>query len=61
MSGLRRDDKLYPVITLVFYYGEAWDAAAELHDMFAVQEQLGKGLLEKYVSNYHINLVNPIK
>lgn len=59
LSGLRKKDKLYPVITLVFYYGDEWDGSTELYDMFSLSDRIDRRLLEKYVPNYRINLVNP--
>lgn len=60
LSRFRKDDRLYPVITLVFYYGEdVWDASVDLHSM--LQQAIGEEeriLLEKYVPNYHINLID---
>ena len=36
LSGFRKDDVIYPVITLVFYYNEKkWDGAVDLYGMFA--------------------------
>ncbi len=35
LSRMKKDDKLNPVITVVFYYGEKiWDGSRCLHDMF---------------------------
>ena len=60
LSGMRRGDKIYPVITLVFYYGkEPWDTNVTLYDMFPkelIQDE--KELLQKYVPNYWINLID---
>ena len=33
-SRFRKTDKLYPVITIVFYYGDQWDGNLDLYDMF---------------------------
>lgn len=60
LSGLRREDKIYPVITIVFYYGkDIWNTNRSLYEMFP-QEILKekKNLLEKFVPNYWINLVD---
>ena len=63
-SKFRKSDTLIPVITLVFYCGEEWDGAMDLHSMFKVTESGNHndiiGLLRKYVPNYHINLFNPL-
>ena len=60
LSKWKKDDRLVPVITLVFYYDtEQWDGSADLHGML----QWGEGeenqkLLREYVPNYRINLVD---
>ena len=56
LSKFLKTDKIYPVITLVLYYGtERWDASTDLYGMFP--EELRLEELEAYVSNYRINLV----
>lgn len=60
LSRFRKDDRIYPVITLVFYYDlKKWDGCTDLYGMFrlegSVEEQ---AVLQKYVPNYHINLVD---
>lgn len=59
-SRFRKTDKLYPVITLVLYYGgsEEWDQNLSLFDMFndnITENQ--KEILRKYVVDYKINLI----
>lgn len=61
-SHFTKEDKLTPVVTIVFYYGDKtqWDGPIDLHEMFDVDksnEALVK-LLEKYVPNHHINLLD---
>lgn len=60
LSEFRKTDHLYPVITLVFYFGEEpWDASLDLYGMFPdtyTDEQME--MLHKYVPNYRINLVD---
>lgn len=59
LSGFCKEDKIYPVITIVFYYGtDPWDAGRTLYEMFP-EEILTKELnvLKKYVPDYQINLV----
>ena len=60
LSRFQKNDKLIPVITLVFYYGtEEWDGPLELHQMFDLgTEKSHAELLKKYLPNYHINLVD---
>lgn len=63
LSRFRKEDSLYPVITIVFYYGEKeWDGSKNLHDM--VNKNLPTLFWKKikpYISNYRINLVNAKK
>ena len=62
-SRFRKDDKLYPVITLVFYRGDDWDGNMDLYDMFDLDgirdNEAMMEVLKKYVPNYHISLFNP--
>lgn len=61
-SRFRKNDKLYPVITLVFYYGtKDWDGSIELFDMFEWSDKTDIALLKQFVPNYRINLVEPAK
>lgn len=61
-SRFRKEDKLYPVITLVFYYGtKEWDGSIELFDMFNIESPTDLELLKKYIPNYRINLLEPTK
>lgn len=57
LSGLKKDEKLMPVLTIVFYYGEeAWDGPGCLHDMIDFPEKLLP--LKEYFPNYKLNLVS---
>lgn len=60
LSGFNKEDKIYPVITLVFYYDtKKWDAAKDLYDMMGLEDEIKKHpLLKQYIPNYHINLVD---
>lgn len=59
MSGMRKDDKIEPVITLTVYYGtKEWDGPLSLHDMFS--ENVSPDILS-LVSDYNINLLEPKK
>ena len=53
LSGIKRDDKFIPIITLVLYLGNdtKWDGAESLHEMLDMKEAL-----KPYVSEYKINL-----
>ena len=57
LSKFLKTDKIYPVITLVLYYGtEKWDASIDLYGMFQLDTE-SERLLEAYVPNYRINLI----
>lgn len=60
LSGIRKDDVIYPVITLVFYYNEKkWDGAEDLYGMFAVgEDRKTMDALRKYIPNYRMNLID---
>lgn len=60
LSRMKKDDKLNPVITLVFYYGEKeWDGSRNLHEMFRKSKVEGVGrMISKYIPDYHINLID---
>ena len=60
MSRFRKKDRLIPIISLVFYYGsEPWDGPVDLYDMFQLEgTKEEKEILEKYLPNYKINLVD---
>ncbi|WP_346910601.1 Rpn family recombination-promoting nuclease/putative transposase [Faecalicatena orotica] len=59
LSGLKKNDRLTPVITVVFYYGEKeWDGAQDLHGLLGLNAKEYE-LLKKYIPNYRINLVDP--
>lgn len=61
LSRFRKEDTLYPIITIVFYYGEKeWDASKDLHSM--IDKNLPTELWEMikaYIPNYHINIIDP--
>ena len=60
LSKFCKDDKIYPVITLVFYFGEKeWDASLDLYGMFDIEDILCiNEELRKYIPNYTINLID---
>ncbi|CUQ86466.1 Rpn family recombination-promoting nuclease/putative transposase [[Ruminococcus] torques] len=51
---------MIPIISLVFYYGsEPWDGPVDLYDMFQLEGTKEENeILEKYLPNYKINLVD---
>lgn len=60
ISRFRKNDRLIPIITLTFYYGEKeWDGALSLYDMFKFNgTEIENTILQKYIPDYHINLVD---
>lgn len=56
ISGMRREDKFIPVITVVVYYGKEkpWDGARELYSLLDVKGNEEKVL--PFISNYRLNL-----
>ena len=63
LSRFRRENFIYPILTLVFYYDEKkWDGATDLYGMFppGTEEKDGetKEVLRKYVPNYRMNLID---
>lgn len=60
LSGMGKEDKLYPVITLVFYYGDkVWDGSKDLYGLLKKSTNPKvRELVKKMVSNYYINLVD---
>lgn len=56
LSGMRKEDRLSPVITVVFYHGEnEYDGCRNLHDMLDFGKK--NEIFRQYIPNYHINLV----
>ncbi|MBD5494768.1 MAG: hypothetical protein HDR12_10440 [Lachnospiraceae bacterium] len=53
LSGIKKDEKFKPIITLVVYFGNEhkWDGARCLYDMLDIDDEL-----KEYVTNYKLNL-----
>lgn len=52
ISGIKKNDKFIPVITIVINLNEErWDGAVTLYEMLKIDKEL-----EKYVSNHRLNL-----
>jgi len=57
-ARFRKKDMLCPVITIVFYYGEEkWDGAVQLYELFGVEDEKLVHILQRYVPNYRMNLI----
>ena len=60
LSGLKEDDRLIPVITLVIYYGsDPWTGPQTLHKMLDWGN--GREILRSFVPDYSLNLIEPDK
>lgn len=56
LSGLKKEEKLIPVVTITIYWGtERWDGSRSIHDMLPPMDEQ----LQKYVANYQLNLIVP--
>ncbi len=56
LSGLRKGDKLIPIITAVVYLGDTpWDGPRSLHDMLDFKNDA----IKDFVPDYKINLISP--
>ena len=56
LSGLRKGDKLIPIITAVVYLGDTpWDGPKSLHDMLDFKNDA----IKDFVPDYKINLISP--
>lgn len=56
LSGMKKDDRLIPVTTIVFYHGaEKYDGCRSLHDMLKFEK--GNEIFRQYIPDYHINLI----
>ena len=53
LSGMTKEDKLKPVISIVLYYGEEpWDGAKSLHDLLDIPEGW-----KDFINDYPIHLI----
>ena len=59
LSGISKDDRLIPVITMVLYYGkDPWDGCQSLHELLDLEHAAGEMLeLKPYIPDYKINLI----
>ena len=53
LSGMKKDEKFFPIITLVVYFGteHTWDGAKSLHELLYLDDEM-----KPYVSDYKLNL-----
>ena len=61
LSKFCKNDKIFPVITVVMYYGEKpWDASTDLYGVFHEETLFRENeILQQYIPNYKINLIEP--
>ncbi len=56
LSGITKEDKLIPVITLVIHFSDSrWDGPMSLRDMMATEDEK----ILSFVPDYRINLIEP--
>ena len=60
LSGIKKEDRLYPVITLVVYWGEEkWQGAKSLHDMICFgEDKIFADTLKTLVPEYPLHFLN---
>lgn len=63
LSGVRKTDRIIPVITTVLYLGkEEWDGSRSLYEMMGLEENSEAArLLGKYLPDYKLNIVHAAK
>ena len=62
LSRFGKDDTIIPIITAVFYYGtKEWDGSVDLYGMFAEHGFMDLEVMQKYIPNYWINLIDADK
>ncbi len=56
LSGMKKEEKLFPVITIVVYYGagKPWDGEKELYGLLEMEGR--EAYIKPYISNYKLNL-----
>jgi hypothetical protein len=55
LSGIKKDQKLKPVITLVIYFGpDEWDGPRYFHDMLDMND-----VVKPLIPNYKLKLISP--
>ncbi len=59
LSGMKKDDKILPVVTLVLYWGTTeWDGSLDLHSMLKFPEdEAVTAILKSCIPNYKLNFV----
>lgn len=61
LSGIHRQERLIPVLNLIFYYGDKpWDACLDLHSLLGLEGE-ESDVLKTLIPNYRIHLVDAKK
>ena len=56
LSGIGKNDKLIPIITLVIYFGDnRWDGPKSLHEILDFNDNS----LKEFVPDYKLNIISP--
>lgn len=56
LSGIKKEDKLIPGVTIVFYHGKgSWEAPGQLHEMLDTEAM--DDILERLLENYRLHVV----
>ncbi len=59
LSGFMKSDRLLPVLTVVIHFSPSrWDGPTSLYEMFDLEEEGNKELLE-FIPDHRINLLDP--
>lgn len=60
LSRFLKEEKIYPIISIIFYYGtKKWDASTDLYGLFHEETFFeSREVLNKYISNYTLNLID---
>jgi len=57
LSGITREDRLVPVVTIVMFLGDEWDGAMSLYEMMGIGERNGEQeSFKQFLPDYWINL-----
>jgi len=58
LSGITRQDRLKPVVNIVFYLGNDWDGSRSLYDLLDINwNNPDARELQKYIPDFPINLI----
>lgn len=58
LSGITKDDRLVPVISVVLFLGNDWDGNKSLYDLIGMNDQkFDMERIRKYLPDYPVNLI----